>query len=144
MQYTTVLRSVPLCMYMTLAAGYLTLRSNFQMTLKGTVGWDFGPVYWPVWMHLGLNKNRFWVLNFKEALSIWESQVLMRFNSSLLGNCKNLQEGLVTESAVLRDLFKLPQLLSNTLMLLKNILGELRTTVANPSARIGDSVANPF
>ncbi len=32
-----------------------------------------GPVYWPVWMHLGLNKNRFWLLNFEEAPSIWGS-----------------------------------------------------------------------
>jgi hypothetical protein len=33
----------------------------------------FGPVYWPVWMHLGLNKNRFWFLNFEEAPAIWGS-----------------------------------------------------------------------
>jgi hypothetical protein len=30
----------------------------------------FGPVSLPVWMHLGLNKNRFWFLNVKEAPSI--------------------------------------------------------------------------
>jgi hypothetical protein len=70
--------------------------------------------------------------------------VLMRFCSNLLGDCKNLQEGLATESAVLRDLFKLPQLLSDTLMLLKNILGGLRTVPPSPSPRIGESVANPF
>jgi hypothetical protein len=34
------------------------------------------------------------------------------------------------------------QLLLDTLMLLKNILGEPRT-VANPSPRTGDSIANP-
>jgi hypothetical protein len=26
----------------------------------------FGPVHWPVLMHLGLNKNSFWFLNLKE------------------------------------------------------------------------------
>jgi hypothetical protein len=35
--------------------------------LKGLSHEIFGPVYWPVWMHLGLNKNRFWFLNFEEA-----------------------------------------------------------------------------
>jgi hypothetical protein len=38
--------------------------------LKGLSHQIFGPVYWPVWMHLGLNKNRFWFLNFKGAPSI--------------------------------------------------------------------------
>jgi hypothetical protein len=38
--------------------------------LKGLSHEIFGPVYWPVWMHIGLNKNRFWFLNFKEAPSI--------------------------------------------------------------------------
>ncbi len=35
--------------------------------LKGLSHDIFGPVYWPVWMHLGLNKSRFWLLNFEEA-----------------------------------------------------------------------------
>jgi hypothetical protein len=38
--------------------------------LKGLSHEIFGPVYWPVWIHIGLNKNRFWFLNFKEAPSI--------------------------------------------------------------------------
>ncbi len=42
-------------------------------TLKGLSHEIFGPVYWPVWMHLGLNKNRFRFFNFKDALSIWDS-----------------------------------------------------------------------
>jgi hypothetical protein len=25
------------------------------------------PVFWPVWMYLGLNMNRLWFLNFNEA-----------------------------------------------------------------------------
>jgi hypothetical protein len=41
-----------------------------KLTLKGLSHEIFRPVYWPAWMHLGLNKNRFWFLNFKEALSI--------------------------------------------------------------------------
>jgi hypothetical protein len=39
-------------------------------TLEGLLHEIFGPVYWPVWMHLGLNKNRFQFLNFKGAPSI--------------------------------------------------------------------------
>ncbi len=39
--------------------------------LKGLSHEIFGPVFWPVWMYIGLNKNRFWFLNFKEAPSIW-------------------------------------------------------------------------
>ncbi len=27
----------------------------------------FRPVFWPVWIYLGLNRNRFWFLNFKEG-----------------------------------------------------------------------------
>ncbi len=42
---------------------------NFD-NLKGLSHEIFGPLYWPVWMHIGLNKNRFWFLNFKEAPSI--------------------------------------------------------------------------
>jgi hypothetical protein len=43
------------------------------LCLKGLSHEIFGPVYWPVWIHIGLNKNRFWFLNFKEAPSIWGS-----------------------------------------------------------------------
>jgi hypothetical protein len=35
--------------------------------LKGLSHEIFEPVYWPVWIPLSLNKNRFWFLNFKEA-----------------------------------------------------------------------------
>jgi hypothetical protein len=35
--------------------------------LKGLSHEVLGPVYWPVWMHLGLNENRFWFFNFEEA-----------------------------------------------------------------------------
>jgi hypothetical protein len=38
--------------------------------LKGLSHEIFEPVYWPIWIHLGLNENRFWFLNFKEAPSI--------------------------------------------------------------------------
>jgi hypothetical protein len=27
-------------------------------------------LFWPVWMHLGLNVNRLWFFNFKEGSSI--------------------------------------------------------------------------
>jgi hypothetical protein len=57
-----------------------TLRSEFiqmlkvaqdNVVLKGLSHEVYRPVYWPVWMHLGLNKNRFWFLNFKGAPSIY-------------------------------------------------------------------------
>jgi hypothetical protein len=35
--------------------------------LKGLSHEIFGPVNWPVWMHIGLDKNCFWFLNVKEA-----------------------------------------------------------------------------
>ncbi len=44
-----------------------TPTNSQRKLLKGLI---FGPVYWPVWIHLGLNKNRFWFLNFEEAPSI--------------------------------------------------------------------------
>jgi hypothetical protein len=46
------------------------IKPHLTKTLKGLSHEIFGPVYWPVWMHLGLNKNRFWFLNFKGAPSI--------------------------------------------------------------------------
>jgi hypothetical protein len=49
-------------------------------------------------MHLGLNRNRFWFLSFKEVKGILRFGA---FFSNLLGDSKNLQEGLATESAVL-------------------------------------------
>jgi hypothetical protein len=52
---------------------YIQFILNNLHSLKGLSHEIFGPVYWPVWMHLGLNKNRFWFLNFKEAPSIWGS-----------------------------------------------------------------------
>jgi hypothetical protein len=39
-------------------------------TLKGLSQEIFWPVFWPVWMHLGLNRKLFWFLSFKEAPSI--------------------------------------------------------------------------
>jgi hypothetical protein len=35
--------------------------------LKGLSHEIFGPVFWPVWMNLGLNVNRLWFLNFNDA-----------------------------------------------------------------------------
>jgi hypothetical protein len=50
--------------------------------LKGLSHEIFGPVYWPVWMHLGLNKNHFWFLNFKGAPSIGVSFYAFQFKPS--------------------------------------------------------------
>jgi hypothetical protein len=46
-----------------------TWRYAHPVWIKGLSLEIFGPVYWPVWMHLGLNKNRFLFLNFKGAPS---------------------------------------------------------------------------
>ncbi len=35
--------------------------------LKGLSHEIFRPVFWSVWMHLGLNVNRLWFFNFKEG-----------------------------------------------------------------------------
>jgi hypothetical protein len=35
--------------------------------LKGLSHEIFVPVFWPVWMYLGLNMNRLWLLNFNDA-----------------------------------------------------------------------------
>jgi hypothetical protein len=36
-------------------------------TLKGRLHEIFGPIFWPVWIHLGLNVNQWWFLNFNDA-----------------------------------------------------------------------------
>ncbi len=41
--------------------------------LKGLSHEIFGPVFWPVWMYLGLNVNRLWFLNFNYALLILDN-----------------------------------------------------------------------
>jgi hypothetical protein len=42
-------------------------------SLKGLSHENFRPVFWPVWIYLGLNGNRFWFLNFKEGSLILDS-----------------------------------------------------------------------
>jgi hypothetical protein len=98
--------------------------------LKGLSLEIFGPGHWPVWMHLGLNKNRFWFINFKEAPSIWDS--LFKFC------CVSVQtlEKVWQLSPRFSEIYLNCHLLLDTLMLLKNILGEPRT-VANPSRELG-------
>jgi hypothetical protein len=41
--------------------------------LKGPSHEIFRPDFWPVWIYLGLNGNRFWFLNFKEGSLILNS-----------------------------------------------------------------------
>jgi hypothetical protein len=43
------------------------------ITLKGLSHDIFRPVFWPVWIYLGLNGNRFAFLNFKEDSFILDS-----------------------------------------------------------------------
>ncbi len=40
---------------------------NGDLELKGLSHEIFRPVFWPVWMHLGLNVNGLWFFNFKES-----------------------------------------------------------------------------
>ncbi len=42
-------------------------------SLKGLSHEIFRPVFWPWWIYLGLNGNRFWFFNFKEGSLIWDS-----------------------------------------------------------------------
>ncbi len=66
----------------------------------------------------------------------------MHFMSNLVGDSKNLQEGLATESTVLQDLFKLQAALRHAYVV-EEYSGRTEDSVANPSPRTGDSVANP-
>jgi hypothetical protein len=43
------------------------------LSLKGLSHEIFGPVFWAVWMYLGLNVNRLWFLNFYYALLILDN-----------------------------------------------------------------------
>ncbi len=118
------------------------LNDNF-LSFKGTVAWDFW-AYLLVCMDASRpNKNRFWFLNFKEAPSIWNSHFkfwcvsIQTFSEILRISEKDWQL-----SPRFSEIYLNCQLLADTLMLLKNILGEPKT-VADPSQRTGDSVANP-
>jgi hypothetical protein len=71
--------------------------------LKGLSHEIFSPVFWPVWIHLGLNVNRLWFYNFFEAPSI------LCFIPNLLGDSSPR---------------RIDNCLIETLMLLNNILGE--------------------
>jgi hypothetical protein len=46
---------------------------ELNTSLKGLSHKIFGPVFWPVWMYLGLNVNRLWFLNFNNALLILDN-----------------------------------------------------------------------
>jgi hypothetical protein len=43
------------------------IHCGFDPALKGLSHEIFRPVFWPVWMHLGLNVNRLWFFYFKEV-----------------------------------------------------------------------------
>jgi hypothetical protein len=101
------------------------VRKNYN--LKGLSHEIFGPVFWPVWMHLGLNRNRFWLLNFKETPLIWDSHFKFWCVScqpflEILRISKDWQL-----SQRFADIYLNCKLLWDTLMLLKNILREPKT-----------------
>ncbi len=92
-------------------------------SLKGLSHEIFRPVFWSVWTHLGLNVSRFWFLNCYDAPLVF-------------GSCFKLW-------CVLFQTFL--EISRDTLMLLKNILGEWR----NLLSILGDStnlreVLTPF
>jgi hypothetical protein len=60
----------------------------------------------------------------------------MRFIPNLCGDSQNLREGLKTESAVLQQILSVLHVLRDTLVFLKNILGEPRNLLPNT---LGDS-----
>jgi hypothetical protein len=68
--------------------------------LKGLSHEIFWPVFWPVWVHLGLNMNCLWFLNFNGAPSILDNY----FKFDAFQAKHNLREGLATEPAVLQFL----------------------------------------
>ncbi len=109
--------------------------------LKGLSHEISGPVFWPVWMHLGLNRNRFWFLSFKEAPSIWDRHFMFwcvschTFSEILRISEKDWQMNLWFPEIYLNW-----KLLWDMLMLWKNILGEPSTQL---SILRGHSVANP-
>jgi hypothetical protein len=49
------------------------LPSSLINYLKGLSHEIFMPVFWPVWMHLGLNVNRLWFKKFFKAHSIFDN-----------------------------------------------------------------------
>jgi hypothetical protein len=108
------------CEEATIYLAYFVPAIKEHQSLKGLSHEIFGPVYWPVWMHLGLSKNRFWFLNFKGAPSIWGRQ--FKF---LCVSVQTLSEILATEDLVAAS----PS-------------PRTGVSVANHSPRNGDSVAN--
>ncbi len=52
---------------------FSSLLYNSDYYLKGLSHEIFRPVFWPVWIYLGLNGNRFSFLNFKKGFLILES-----------------------------------------------------------------------
>jgi hypothetical protein len=48
-------------------SGNNTNLGMFNSSLKGLSHEIFGPVFWAVWMYLGLNVNRLWFLNFNSC-----------------------------------------------------------------------------
>jgi hypothetical protein len=51
------------------------VESCYESSLKGLSHEIFGPVFWAVWMYLGLNVNRLWFLNFNDAPLILDSYI---------------------------------------------------------------------
>jgi hypothetical protein len=45
----------------------MNLHVIIQLRLKGLSHEIFGPVFQAVWMYLGLNVNRFWLLHLNDA-----------------------------------------------------------------------------
>ncbi len=93
--------------------------------LKGLSHEIFGPVYWSLGMHLGLNKNCFWFLNFKGTPSIWG------WHFKFL--CVSVQ----TFSEILRISEK-----DSSEDLVADPFPRTGDSVADHSPRTGDSVAN--
>ncbi len=105
-----------------------TCMKALSLLLNGLSHEIFGPVFWPVWLDLGLNMNRFWFLSFNEAPSIWD-----RHFKFWCVSCQTFSEILrISEkdwqlNPRFSEIYLNCKLLWDTLMLWKNILGEPRT-----------------
>jgi hypothetical protein len=99
--------------------GYICRNALFP--LKGLSHEIFGPVFWLVWIDLGLNVNRFWFLSFKEAPSILDRHFKFWCVSCRISK-KDWQLSLQFSEIYLNC-----KLFWDTLMFWKNILWEPRT-----------------
>jgi hypothetical protein len=83
------------------------VRSSLGSGLKGSSDEIFRPVFWSVWMHLGLNVSTAFAFTIVIMLLRFLAAILsfgayFGIKPNLLRDFTKLREGLATESAVLQ------------------------------------------